>query len=84
MALHTHLNDQGATLTTNHAASSYGQPVLVLNDGSQAYGPGDLPAGTILVIDELFCDHLPETEDFHAEVAAARAAGFNVAKTSNE
>lgn len=32
------------TLTTNHAASSYGRPVLVL-DG-QAYGPADMtPAG---------------------------------------
>jgi len=28
-----------ATLTTDHASSSYGQPVLVL--GHQAYGPGD-------------------------------------------
>ena len=27
-------------LTTEHSASSYGQPVLVI--GEQAYGPGDL------------------------------------------
>ncbi len=30
----------GATLTTDHAASSYGQPVLVID--SQAYGPADI------------------------------------------
>jgi hypothetical protein len=29
-------------LTTEHAASSYGQPVLVLDDESGAVGPGDL------------------------------------------
>lgn len=29
-------------LTTEHAASSYGQPVLVSDDGT-AYGPGDAP-----------------------------------------
>ena len=32
------------TLTTNHAASSYGRPVLVI--GGEAYGPADMtPAG---------------------------------------
>ena len=35
------------TLTTNHAASSYGIPVLV-DAQNNAYGPGDrLPAGEI-------------------------------------
>jgi hypothetical protein len=29
-------------LTTDHSQSSYGQPVLVLDDGT-ALGPGDLP-----------------------------------------
>ena len=32
-----------AQLTTNHAASSYGQPVLVLN--GVAYGPADVIPG---------------------------------------
>ena len=33
----------GWKLTTNHSASSYGQPVLVDPDGN-AYGPGDIAA----------------------------------------
>lgn len=33
-------------LTTEHAASSYGQPILLV-DG-QPYGPGDLP-GTVMI-----------------------------------
>jgi len=34
-------------LTTEHAASSYGQPVLVNTETGQAYGEGDiLPDGT--------------------------------------
>jgi hypothetical protein len=34
-------------LTTDHAASSYGQPVLVDGEG-RAHGPGDWPAGLIV------------------------------------
>ena len=35
-----------ATLTTEHSASSYGQPVLVIE--GEAYGPGDvLPNGMV-------------------------------------
>ena len=37
--IHTDLGE--ATLTTDHAASSYGQPVVVDAVG-RAYGPGDL------------------------------------------
>ena len=33
------VNPVPGTLTTDHPASSYGQPVLVI--GGQAYGPGD-------------------------------------------
>ncbi len=29
-------------LTTDHAASSYGQPVLVNHDTGEAFGPGDI------------------------------------------
>ena len=29
-------------LTTDHAASSYGQPVLVYRSTGEAYGPGDI------------------------------------------
>ena len=50
--LHPHPEDldfddlESITLTTAHAASSYGRPVLVI-DG-QAYGPADMtPAGII-------------------------------------
>ncbi len=31
-------------MTTNHATSSYNQPVFVAN--GQAYGPSDVPTGT--------------------------------------
>jgi len=37
----------GWELSTDHAASSYGQPVLVKRSTGQAFGPGDiLTAGT--------------------------------------
>lgn len=34
-------------LSTEHAMSSYGMPVLV-DERNRAYGPGDLPPGTVL------------------------------------
>lgn len=37
------INGQPATITTEHATCSYGQPVLIL-DG-QVYGPDDIIAG---------------------------------------
>ncbi len=52
-------------LTTDHAASSYGQPVFVL-DG-KAYGPADLVHGDFFVVDE---DQSIETE-LRAFVASA-------------
>ncbi len=39
-------NGETNLLTTEHAASSYGQPVLVI-DG-QVYGPGDIVGGNTL------------------------------------
>ena len=46
MTLTIHTLAGNYRLTTDHAASSYGYPVLVGGDG-QAYGPGDLlPDGT--------------------------------------
>jgi len=36
-------------LSTEHAASSYGQPVLVL-EGGRALGPGDIPASDVIEI----------------------------------
>ena len=38
-------------LTTNHSASSYGAPVMVI-DG-QAYGPGDLTPGGVIAAELL-------------------------------
>jgi hypothetical protein len=38
-----------ATLTTDHAASSYGQPILVL--AHQAYGPGEIGCVRTAVLD---------------------------------
>lgn len=62
------LTDNEATLTTEHAASSYGQPVLVRDD--KAYGPADLADVTL---------HLSATSANHADlIAPARAAGWTV------
>ncbi len=59
------------TLTTGHAASSYGMPVVVGEDG-RVYGPADLPAGD--------CEIQPDgTSHQHADlIEAAVAAGFRV------
>lgn len=51
-------------LTTNHAMSSYGLPVLV-DKKNQAYGPADLPAGTILRMPAVYAE-------------GARKAGYTV------
>ena len=65
----TYFDDHGSELTTEHAASSYGMPVLVRGDG-KVYGPGDLP-GVVL--------HLSATNDADAElIAPAVAAGWTV------
>ena len=39
------------TITTDHAASSYGIPVVVI--GGEARGPGDMPPGEIQVTGEI-------------------------------
>jgi hypothetical protein len=66
------LDDNAAELTTDHPASSYGMPVLV-RDGT-AYGPGDLPAVTIV---------LGNTERSGSGfIASARAAGWTVRESS--
>lgn len=46
----------GWRLTTDHSASSYGQPVLVDPDG-KAYGPGDILASELVGQKEI-CDIL--------------------------
>lgn len=62
------LDDNAAELTTEHAAASYGQAIL-LRDG-HAYGPGDLPGVTI---------YLGTTEASGAGlIEPARAAGWRV------
>lgn len=63
------LDDNAAELTTDHARSSHGMPVLV--KGGRVYGPADLPGVTL---------HLSATnEDTINLVAPARAAGWTVA-----
>ncbi len=62
------------TLTTDHATSNYGLPVVVGDDGT-VYGPADLPAGDCLIEDALGSGHFGDNP---ALIAAARSAGFVV------
>jgi len=62
------------TLTTDHAASRYGLPVVVADDGT-VYGPADLPAGDRTIID-LHAAGAVELID------AARRAGYVVASAT--
>lgn len=65
----TYFDNHGSELTTEHAASSYGMPVLVRGDGS-VYGPADLKGVTL---------RLSATNAADAElIAPARAAGWSV------
>lgn len=61
-----------AVLTTEHAQSSYGLPVLLI--GGQVYGPADLP-GLIVT-----ADRYPErpSDDEQALLRAAIRAGYRV------
>lgn len=65
----------GAVLTTDHARSSYGQPVLIPGFAlghhmrEDCYGPGDLMNEVPLVLDG------PATAD---EITTIKAAGFNL------
>lgn len=67
-SLRDYFEDHAAELTTDHARSSFGHPVLV-RDG-QVYGPADLPSVTIV---------LGNTDASGAElIEPARAAGWDV------
>ena len=55
---------EGATLTSEHALSSYGLPVLVI--GGHAYGPGDIAVPALLAAPRWTPD----------EIRAASAAGW--------
>lgn len=55
-----------AVLTTQHSASSYGLPVLLL--AGKPYGPGDLPDAVLVVRDPVIA-------------ARAEAAGYRVGRT---
>jgi hypothetical protein len=68
-------------LTTQHPASSYGLPVFVAGSNyrvtdplvpGQAYGPGDLPVGYVMLI----CPYDYRTDPTCLPVRAA-AAGYN-------
>lgn len=54
-------------LTTNHAVSSHGLPVLI-DEENQAYDPADLPPGTVL--------RMRSRDILYAE--GARLAGYTV------
>ena len=78
---------QKYTLTTNHAASSHGQPVLIAPDG-KAYGPGDVvpwqeegddplpwlghPTAAEIVLN-YYVNERPNTEDIERVVAFGRS-----------
>ena len=68
--------------TADHAASSYGQPVLVDTETGAAYGPGDLltatQAGALLGIGERHVRHLAKTHGVGATVNG-RLVGIAVA-----
>lgn len=69
-------------LTTEHAASSHGLPVVVLEDGT-ALGPGEVSAlhvTTYVETDDVNGRdvHRTLTADEHALIAAARLAGYVV------
>lgn len=64
----TMLDDTAAELTTDHAAASYGLPVLV-KDG-QAYGPADLPNVTVFISNA--------SDDGAALISSAMRAGWRV------
>ena len=68
-----------ATLTTEHAASSHGMPVVVI-DG-EAMGPADLNAMHNGCCHWLRCDEIPTTEFYGAGNAKALAeqAGYVIA-----
>lgn len=58
-----------AVLTTEHSASSYGQPVLLI--GGEAFGPGDLltlPEGGVIVArDWVRLAHRHRQREYRAE-----------------
>ena len=66
------LDDTEAELTTEHAASSFGLPVLVYK--GIAYGPTDLPGVTLLVPSGI------SDEDSRA----AKAAGWNIGENDDQ
>lgn len=78
MNIKAHFQDSAhdVTLTTDHAGSSYGIPVLVPGFSlapympAACYGPGDLLNEPPLVLDD------PATPE---EIAAIKAAGFVLA-----
>ena len=73
------LNDgTPATLTTAHAASCHGQPVLVARNG-QAYGPGDIPLPVSL--DPTWMD-VPATANDVADPIAGLLAEDPAARTA--
>lgn len=64
------MNLGGYLLTTNHAASSYGQPVLVYE--GVAHGYGDLTRAQITAIRDAAISKLEADEDYEAVMAFLR------------
>jgi hypothetical protein len=64
-------------MTTEHAASSYGMPVLVTDDGT-AYGPGDMVGRRLHLGDSADDAGLARAERIDAAYAACKAAGWQM------
>lgn len=69
------VNDCDGVLTTDHAQSSRGLPVLVRDDGT-ALGVGEVGELTVDCYPDL--GHDPLTAEELATIAAARTAGYTV------
>lgn len=69
------INECDGTLTTDHAASSRGLPVVVGSDGA-ALGSSEVGELTVAVYPSL--GHEPLTAEQLAVVEAARAAGYQI------
>jgi hypothetical protein len=64
-------------MTTDHAASSYGMPVLVTADGT-AYGPGDMRGRRLYIGDSADDAGLARAERIDAAYAACKVAGWQM------
>ena len=64
-------------MTTDHALSSYGMPVLVTADGT-AYGPGDMTGRRLYIGDSADDAGMERAKRFDAAWVACKAAGWQM------